>query len=139
MSEIDANIPIFSAQNAPKSEIFGHKPGENEQKEAKDEQNSPKFTDLETIEVGGELAFLYTKARRLLEIVLVDDQTPANQKSQVMNSALAMIERISKTRTDLYSAERMRKLEQTIIKTLRDFPRELQEQFLEAYERNLRS
>lgn len=137
--ENSPEIPIFSLKNAPKSEIFGHKSPETDQKPPETEEKPEKLIDLEAIEVDNELASLYSSAKCLLEEVIIDPGTPANQKAQVMNSVLAMIEKISKTRTDLYNAERIRRLEQTLIKTLREFPRELQEKFMEAYEKNLRS
>jgi len=128
-------MSLLSAEKAPQSDVFGHeKPKTDEKSPDFDE----KVTNVEAILVNEELAFVFTTTKELLQSVVRSDDTPANQQAQVVNSMLAVIEKIAKLRIDLYNADRVRRIEQTLIKTLRDFPRELQEKFLDAYERNLK-
>lgn len=132
-------MSLLSPENAPKSPVFGHETPQIEQKAGKTGQNTRETGPLETLEsinVDSEIASLYRDAKHLLSEVSASADTPANQKAQVLNSVISLIERISRLRTDLYSAERMRRMEQTLIRVLRGFP-QLQEEFLEAYERAL--
>lgn len=129
-------MSLLSPENAPKSPVFGHETPQIEQKAGKTGQSPREIETLESINVDSEIASLYRDAKHLLSEVSASADTPANQKAQVLNSVISLIERISRLRTDLYSAERMRRMEQTLIRVLRGFP-QLQEEFLEAYERAL--
>lgn len=91
-------------------------------------------TDLEAIEVSEELAGLYSDARQLLDVVLNDAQTPANQKAQVLNSVHSLIERIMKNRTDLHNAERIRTIEHIVIRVMNEQPQEVKEEFVRQYQ-----
>lgn len=129
-------MSLLSPENAPKSPVFGHETPQIEPKAGKTGQSPREIETLESINVDSEIASLYRDAKHLLSEVSASADTPANQKAQVLNSVISLIERISRLRTDLYSAERMRRMEQTLIRVLRGFP-QLQEEFLEAYERAL--
>ncbi len=104
-------------------------------------QQSPKVrvitaTRLEDLNVADELLIQYKNAVNLLEAAQHDENIPANQKAQLLNSISAIITNISKTQTDVYNAERLKTLENTLIATLKDFP-EVKSTFLDAYERAL--
>lgn len=91
---------------------------------------------LVSIEVDQELANTYSAAVTLRNRVLNDSKIPANQQAQVLNSVRGLLTDLSKLRTDLYNAERMRKIEAALIKTLKRFP-ELDAAFIEEYGRAL--
>lgn len=91
---------------------------------------------LEDLNLADELLTQYKAAVALFEDVRHDLETPANQKAQLLNSISAIIGNISKTQTDVYNAERLKLLENTLIATLKEFP-EVKQAFLEAYERQL--
>lgn len=63
--------------------------------------------------------------------------TPANQKAQLLNAITSIITNIVKLQTDLLNAERLKKLEATLISVLKKYP-EMRSEFLEQYERALR-
>lgn len=119
-------------ENPPKSALFGQKAPEFEE----NEQKALETTHLAAIEVSVELAMLYGAAKGLLDDTLCNEDTPANQKAQVLNAAASALQQIAKTRTDLFNSERIRRMEQILIRTLREFP-ELATSFLAMYERNL--
>lgn len=97
----------------------------------------PAGVTVENLDIAGELGGLYKSAKDLLDSVLTDSDVPTNQRAQVLNSVSALIQQIAKTRTDVYTAERLRKLEQALIRTLYDISPELKEQFMADYERAL--
>lgn len=97
----------------------------------------PAGVTVENLDIAGELGGLYKSAKDLLDSVLTDSDVPTNQRAQVLNSVSALIQQIAKTRTEVYTAERLRKLEQALIRTLYDISPELKEQFMADYERAL--
>jgi len=97
----------------------------------------PTVHDLQAIEVSNELASLFATAKTLLNQVVSDPEVPVNQRAQVLNSVTAVLERITKTRTDLYNSERIRRVEQALLRVMRDQPEEVRQRFLAEYERTL--
>lgn len=79
-----------------------------------------------------ELLEQYNRARRLLHDAEYDSDVPLNQKAQALNSATAIIGALIKSQADLYSLERIKKIETVLLDTLRAFP-ELQEMFMRQY------
>jgi hypothetical protein len=96
------------------------------------------FVELtpETLNLEQELLEQYNRARRLLHTAATDDAIPLAQKASALNSATAIISALTKTQADLYSLERVKKIEAVLIATLKQFP-QLQEEFLEAYTKAL--
>lgn len=90
--------------------------------------------NLGAIQVSDELATLFHEARDLLQLIKNDPGVPANQRAQVLNTTLSVLERISKTRTDLYNSERVRNIEQTLIRVMKEQPQEVREAFFAKYE-----
>lgn len=129
-------MSLFDPQSVPKSNVFG--------REAPDSGQEPPETDeitadvdIETLDLDSELVKVYAKAQKLLDTIVGSVDVPANQQAQVFNSVVTMLDRLAKMRTDVYNAERLRKLEQSLIRTLQAYPQELQEAFLRDYERSL--
>lgn len=94
-----------------------------------------KVNDISELNIEQELLDNYNDAQDILTNLdpLV---TPANQQAQAMNTINGILKDIIKMRTDLYNAERIKKIEASIIYTLKQFP-ELHEAFLTEYERAL--
>lgn len=88
--------------------------------------------NLETLDVAAELALAYQQAKRLAEAAEFDDETPLNQKAQIVNSLNSILASITKSRAEIYSAERNRAMESALLSTLKKFP-ELQKEFMAAY------
>jgi hypothetical protein len=91
---------------------------------------------LSDLDLEAELMLQYTQGKLLLNLVSTDEDTPANQKAQVQNSCAATLEQLVKLQTRLYDAERMKRIEQALIKAVKaHLPLEGQEQFFAAYEK----
>jgi len=128
-------MALLKPEEAPDAEFFaGFTPFESAAPAA---PVAPHNSDLGLIEVSSELALIFSSGKALLDSVLGDDNVPANQRAQVLNSVSSILEKITKTRTELYNAEMVRRIEQTLIKVMKDQPKEIQEAFFEQYERAL--
>lgn len=92
-------------------------------------------TKLSELDLDHELLQQYKAASDTYEAIKAGN-TPANQKAQLLNTITTILTGILKLQTDLYNAERLKKLESTLIATLKDFP-ELREPFLEKYKKAL--
>lgn len=129
-------MSLFDPQNAPKSSVFGREAPDSKQKPPETDEIITDV-DIETLDLDSELVKVYAKAQKLLDTIVGSVDVPANQQAQVFNSVVTMLDRLAKMRTDVYNAERLRKLEQSLIRTLQAYPQELQEAFLRDYERSL--
>lgn len=89
---------------------------------------------LTDLDLESELVLQYQQGKVLLAKVINDHGTPANQKAQVANSCAATLQSLVKMQTTLHDAERMKKLEQILIKVIRTLPKEQQEAFFQRYE-----
>ena len=89
---------------------------------------------LSELNLDEELLIQYQNAMSTFELIRYDPETPANQKAQILNTISAILTNIVKLQTELYDAERLKKLESTLIATLQAFP-DIKEEFLQAYEK----
>lgn len=96
--------------------------------------NSILALTIDNIDLEKEIVDRYAQARILL---LEAKNEPVGQKATMLRAATEILRALVKTKTDLYNAERMKILEQTLIEVLQDFP-ELKDAFLERYERALK-
>ena len=92
---------------------------------------------LSDVDLEEELMLQFARTKGLYDAVVKDENTPANQRAQVANSCTAILEQLIKMQKALYGAERMKALEQTLIRTLKQFPDDVQAKFFELYERAL--
>lgn len=92
---------------------------------------------LETIDLLGETVRLFRQTRRLLSKVLVNTATPINQQAQVVATLGTLLKTLSQQQTDLYDAERLKRLEAVVIRLVRDLAPELQDRFVAEYEREV--
>lgn len=93
-----------------------------------------KLSDMDLEE---ELLLQFARTKGLYDTVGKDEKVPANQRAQVANSCTAILEQLIKMQKLLYGAERIKALEQTLIRVLKAFPEDLQAKFFELYERAL--
>lgn len=89
-----------------------------------------KLSDLNLAE---ELALQFKQAKALYNDIATDDDIAANQKAQVLNTVTNIIATITKSQTELYNAERLKKLETAVLKALKTLPLPEQEAFFELY------
>lgn len=135
-------MKLFDPQKVVKVPFFSSSPeetgGNTEASPIKSAQSPPGPTkDFETIVLTEEASTLYSAAKELLAAVITDDQVPPNQKAQVLNTVQRILSEIAKTRTELYSSERVKTMELVLLRTLKDQSAKLQARFLEDYERAL--
>jgi len=86
------------------------------------------------IDLLSETLHLFQRTKRLLGKVIRDNRTPANQKAQVANSLGNLLKSLAAQQTELYNAERLKRLEALTISILRDLAPEVQDEFLRRYE-----
>jgi hypothetical protein len=87
---------------------------------------------LEDLDLAGELEQALASTKRLLRTAEYDGDIPLNQKAQILSTLNTILTSITKSRSEIYSAERNRALESTLIKVLKRFPA-LQSEFMLAY------
>lgn len=97
--------------------------------------SAPAFVPLlaDSLNLETEILCQYNEARRLIHTATYDDETPINQKAQAINSATAVLSALIKSQAELYSLERVKKIEATLLEVLKNFP-DMQEEFMRAYE-----
>jgi len=95
----------------------------------------PEFKPLTAMDLNLETELLdqYNRARKLLHDASYDDEIPLNQKAMALNATTTIIGALIRSQAELYSLEKVKKIESTIIECLRKYP-DLQEDFLKSYE-----
>lgn len=88
--------------------------------------------ELKDIDIGVELEHAFRIAKTLLDSCVNDSETPLNQKAQIISALNTILAAMTKQRTDIYSAERVRTLESVLLKALKRHP-ELSTAFLADY------
>ena len=103
-----------------------------------EEQYIPEFVPLTsaTLNLEFELLEQYNRARKLLHDAQCDTTISLNQKAAALNSATTIIGALTKSQAELYSLERIKKIEAVLIETLKLFP-EMQTEFMTKYEESL--
>lgn len=92
------------------------------------------LTELKQLNLDNELLQNYQSAKEYLEQIRFDEGTQPNQVAQVMNTINSILKEIVKMQTELYDAERVKKIESAIIATMKNQPEDVQRQFFEEYE-----
>lgn len=89
--------------------------------------------DPRMLNMADELGLQYRAGMTLLASIQDDPDVPANQRSQVFNSVGAMLEKIVKQQKIVYDAERLKRFEAAMLKTLKSLPEEQQKLFFNLY------
>ena len=92
---------------------------------------------LKDLDLSQELVFQVLALQAAQQKALGDDDTPTNQVAQAMNALSAALTTLVKLQSDVYTSERLKKIEHTLIETLEKLPAEAKEAFLAAYEEGL--
>lgn len=95
--------------------------------------------ELGDIDLNVELVKQFRLTQALQMSVINDPDVPANQRAQVVNACAAILADLQKTQEKFYKAERFKKIEVLLIKTLRKLPVDVAQEFLNEYERTLES
>ena len=92
-------------------------------------------TKLKDLDLEEELVLHFLDLKELMTVVLYDDDTPANQKAQIANTCASLLQQMTKSQATLYSAERVKRMEVALLKSLHGMPQDILEDFLERYEK----
>lgn len=90
--------------------------------------------DFTHVNLEAETIRLFKQTKRLFKQVLIDKATPANQRAQVANTLGSLLRSLTTQQTEIYNAERLKRLEFTIIRLLREWPQAEQDRFIAMYE-----
>ena len=92
-------------------------------------------TKLKDLDLEEELVLHFLNLKELMTVILYDDEVPANQKAQIANSCASLLQQMTKSQSTIYSAERVKRMELALMKSLHGMPQEILEEFLERYEK----
>lgn len=95
------------------------------------------LTELKQLNLDGELLANYEAAKSYLEEIRYDSEVMPNQVAQVMNTINSILKEIVKMQTELYDAERVKKIEAAVISVMKRQPKEVQDRFFDEYESTL--
>ena len=79
---------------------------------------------------------LLTQLLLAKQLVIDAEEAPANQRAQCANTITSVLTKIVDMQTALSTTETIKKMERTLIDTLRSFP-QLQADFMERYEQSI--
>lgn len=89
---------------------------------------------LGDLDLEHELVVQFLSIKTLQSTVLQDNNTAANQKAQVANSVASTLQQLVKMQSEHFNAERFKKIEALLVKSLKLMPVEIAEKFLTEYE-----
>lgn len=92
---------------------------------------------LKEMDLEGELLMQFHAIRSMQNLVLDDDSVPVNQRAQVANTVGTTLNRMAELQTTVYTSERFKRIENLLIRALRELPEASQKAFLDSYERLL--
>lgn len=90
---------------------------------------------MATLNLEAELVEQYNKTKGLMNEVLDDEETPANQKAQVANSVVGALGQLVKLQEDLKRQETLKIMEACLIDVVKTLPDERKVEFYADYER----
>lgn len=89
---------------------------------------------LGDIDLEHELVVQFLAVKALQSDVLQDGDVAANQKAQVANAVAGTLQQLVKMQSEHYNAERFKKIEALLVKSLKLMPLDAAEVFLREYE-----
>lgn len=96
------------------------------------EQRLP-VKQLKDLNLEQELVLQLLTSQQLQRDVLQDDEIPANQRAQCLNAVAAIIAQLVKLQTEVYTSERLKRIEGYLIESLVELPKPAQEVFMARY------
>jgi hypothetical protein len=88
---------------------------------------------LKDINLEQELVLQVRALQELQAKVLQSDDTPANQMAQVGNSLSAALANLVKVQADVYTSERLKRLESVVLEIFQSAPEEVMRQAVDRY------
>ena len=96
-------------------------------------------TKLSDMDLESEMLLQYHTVRALQTSVLTDDDIPPNQRAQVANSVTASLNKLADLQQSIYSSERFKAIENTLIRHLSLMPEDAAQRFMAQYAQILRA
>lgn len=84
----------------------------------------------EGLNLESELLIQYNEARHMIHVA---NNAPIRERTQALHAATAILAALTRSQAELYSLERIKKIESVLLEVLKEFP-DLQKPFLERYE-----
>jgi len=95
-------------------------------------------TSLQDIDLQRELVLQVSVLQQLQTSTHGDDTIAANQMAQVSNSLSSALANLVRVQNNVYTSERLKKIEAILIETLTELPQAAQAEFLEKYSKALK-
>lgn len=89
---------------------------------------------IRDIDLSRELVLQFLATQELQNAVIQDEKVPANQRAQTLNATAAVLGQIAKIQQDVYTTERLKRIESKLVETLKTFTQAQQEAFFAVYE-----
>lgn len=92
---------------------------------------------LASLDLERELLEHYWNAKTYLDDIQYVEGTSPNQVAQVINAITSSLKDVIKLQAELYNIERLKKLEEILVSTVKTCPPEIQDAFLTRYNNEL--
>ena len=89
---------------------------------------------IRDIDLSRELVLQFLATQELQNAVIQDEKVPANQRAQTLNATAAVLGQIAKIQQDVYTTERLKRIESKLVETLKTFTQAQQEAFFTVTE-----
>lgn len=93
---------------------------------------------LKDISLEQELVRQLRVTQLLQADVIEDPDVPANQRAQTANAVAGILANLSKLQVEIYTSDRLKRIESILIEAVKMLPADAQRQFLEDYAEMLR-
>lgn len=93
--------------------------------------------DLKDMDMARELVLQVQALQALQRRVLREEETPANQVAAVANALSSALSNLVKMQNDLYTSERMKRIEAILVECVQTLPMKAQKEFFDRYEEAL--
>jgi hypothetical protein len=91
--------------------------------------------ELASLNLEEELVSQYRKTKDLMDEVLADMDTPANQKAQVCNAVVSTLGQLVKLQEDLRKEQTLKVMEACLVEAIKTLPEQVKNEFFSEYER----
>ena len=89
---------------------------------------------LDSLNLEKELVGQYRKVQRLQDDVLMDDEIPPNQRSQVAGQVASTLQQLVKLQVDLKQGEQMKRMESAFLDAIEDVDEDVKAKFFANYD-----
>lgn len=94
-------------------------------------------TSLADMNLEEEMLLQYHSLRAVQNEVLHDPDVPVNQQAQISNSVSQVLTKLAEKQQEIYTSERLKRIESILIEAVQSLPTEVSEAFLTKYEEML--